>query len=73
MGTLDARAADTKQEATTGVVDWGAHTQRDGAGPPQGMLLEPKLPPLDGVELLKEMWADPRTVHSPTKGWGAQI
>jgi two-component system, response regulator len=43
----------------------GAHANRDPAGMPQVILLDLKLPKIDGLEVLKTLRADERTKHLP--------
>ncbi len=43
----------------------GAHADRDPAEPPALILLDLKLPKLDGIEVLNRLRADPRTRRVP--------
>ena len=43
----------------------GAHADRDGREQPQVVLLDLKLPKLDGLEVLRAIRADPRTKRLP--------
>lgn len=43
----------------------GAHADRDPADLPQVTLLDLKLPKVDGLEVLRQMRADPRTKMAP--------
>ncbi len=43
----------------------GAHTGRDLSIMPQVILLDLKLPKIDGLEVLRRLRADPRTAHLP--------
>jgi len=43
----------------------GAHTGRDTAALPQLVLLDLKLPRVDGLEVLRRLRRDPRTRHLP--------
>lgn len=43
----------------------GAHAERDASSLPQLVLLDLKLPKLDGLEVLRELRGDPRTALLP--------
>jgi two-component system response regulator len=53
------------QEALDYLFGEGQYSGRDTAAQPQVVLLDLKLPKLDGLEVLKRMRADPRTKRLP--------
>jgi len=53
------------QEALDFLFGAGAHAGRGTSNPPEVVLLDLKLPKVDGLEVLRRVRADPRTRHLP--------
>src|SRR5690242_12083089 len=57
--------ANDGEEALDFIFCRGAHARRSFESPPRLILLDLKLPKVNGLEVLREIKADPRTAHIP--------
>jgi two-component system response regulator len=61
------------EEALDYLLARGAYRPRLGAAPPRLVLLELRLPRLDGIEVVRALRASPRTAAIPIVGLGSSV
>lgn len=61
------------EEALDYLLARGAYRQRLGAAPPRLVLLELRLPRLDGIEVVRALRASPRTATIPIVGLSSSV